>query len=265
MKPAAEIDIQLCAFSRHTQPFHHLFKNGLDTYIIRLQLEGESEALIDSRMEPVLPGDLLLFRPGQVYDLWIANKESKLGPSGDYYVMCTGTWLDEWWNRRERPAKTRIADVVPLIAVWEPLIVEKRRLDGGSPEILASLLKALCNLIDRAIEEAPAVSSASALNALKMKGYIEAHANEPLKLEEIAAQAGISVTRAVHLFKSRFGMSIMKYVQQVRLAIALRLMDNSQFTLERIAEDAGFGSYTYFHRVFRERYGVSPGQYRKRK
>ncbi|CAM4021766.1 AraC family transcriptional regulator [Cohnella lubricantis] len=265
MEQTAEIDIQLCAFSRHAQPFHHVFRSGLDTYILRLQMEGESEALIDGRMEQVLPGDLMLFSPGQAYDLWIGNKESKLGPSGDYYVMCTGSWLDDWWSRRERPAKTRIADVVPLVAVWEPLIVEKRRLDGGSQEILASLLKALCNLIDRAIEEAPIVSTASVLSALKMKGYIEAHANEPLKLEDIARQAGISVTRAVHLFKARFGVSIMKYVQQVRLAIALRLMENSQFTLERIAEEAGFGSYTYLHRVFRERYGVSPGEYRKRK
>jgi AraC family transcriptional regulator of arabinose operon len=32
--------------------------------------------------------------------------------------------------------------------------------------------------------------------------------------------------------------------------------------LERIAESAGFGSYTYFHRVFRSKYGISPKQYR---
>lgn len=265
MDAVQDIDIQLCGFSRHTQPFRQPFRNGLDTYILRLQVEGRSETLIDGRMETVLPGDLLLFPPGEVYDLWIANDESRPGPSGDYYVMCTGAWLDGWWSRRPRPSKTRIADIGPLLGVWEPLSLESRRLDGGSPEILASLLKALCNLIDRALEEAPAVSSASALHALKMKGYIEARATSPLKLEEIAAQAGISVTRAVHLFKARFGMSIMKYVQQVRLANALRLLDNSQFTLERIAEESGFGSYTYFHRVFRERFGVSPGQYRKRK
>jgi AraC family transcriptional regulator of arabinose operon len=259
-----EVDIQLCGFSRHQTPFRHLFRHGLETYIIRLQLEGECEALIDGRLEAVVPGDLLLFRPGEIYDLRIGGAESRLGPSGDYYVMCTGHWVDGWWDRRERPHKTRIADNGQILSVWEQLILEKRRLDGGSTEIAEALFKALCNLIDRAIEESPRSSSASDLHALKMKSYIEAHATSPLRLEDVAAQAGISVTRAVHLFKSRFGLSIMKYAQQVRLAHAVRLMDNSQFTLERIAEDAGFGSYTYFHRVFRERYGISPGEYRRR-
>ncbi|MNI95930.1 Bacterial regulatory helix-turn-helix protein, AraC family [compost metagenome] len=30
-------------------------------------------------------------------------------------------------------------------------------------------------------------------------------------------------------------------------------------TLEQVAEAAGFGGYAYFHRVFRARYGISPG------
>lgn len=259
-----EIDIQLTSFSRHVQPFLQPFREGLDTYILRLQMEGECEALIEGRMTVIMPGDLLLFPPGEVYELRVGEKESPLGFSADYYVMCTGTWLDQWWSERERPRKTRIAEDGRLLSVWQQLILEKRRLDGGSPEIVAALLKALCLLLDRAIAEAPATSSASLLLALKMKNYVEEHAASQVRLEEVARHAGISVTRAVHLFKEQFGYSILQYVGQLRLAMALRMMDNSNYTLERIAEETGFGSYTYFHRVFRERYGVSPGVYRRR-
>ncbi|ULO05602.1 AraC family transcriptional regulator [Paenibacillus sp. 19GGS1-52] len=257
------VHIHLSAFSRHIQPFRQPFRNGLDTYIIRLQAEGESEALIEDRMVTILPGDLLLFRPGEIYDLRIGEKESPLGFSADYYVMCTGDWVDHWWNERERPKKVRIADDGKLQSIWQQLILEKRRLDGGSTDILELLFKALCLLLDRAIEEAPATSSTSLLLALKMKSYIEEHAIAIIRLEEVAKHTGISVTRAVHLFKAQFGYSIMQYAGQIRLAMALRLMDNSNYTLERIAEETGFGSYTYFHRVFRERYGMAPGIYRK--
>ncbi|OKP66999.1 hypothetical protein A3844_05700 [Paenibacillus helianthi] len=258
------VHIHLSSFSRHIQPFWQPFREGLDTYIIRLQAEGESEALIDGEMVTVLPGDLLLFRPGEVYDLRIGEKESPLGFSADYYVMCTGEWVDHWWNKQERAKKTRIAEDGKLQSVWKQLILEKRRLDGGSPEILEALFQALCLLLDRAIAEAPVGPSASLLLGLKMKNYIEEHATSLIRLEDVARHAGVSVTRAVHLFKAKFGYSIMQYTGQIRLAMALQLMDNSNYTLERIAEETGFGSYTYFHRVFRERYGVAPGVYRKR-
>ncbi|MDH6370180.1 hypothetical protein CA600_10635 [Paenibacillus sp. VTT E-133280] len=258
------VQISLCGFIRHTQPFRQLYRSGLDTYIIRLQAEGECEVLIDGDMVTVVPGDLLLFKPQDIYDLRIGEKKSKLGHSVDYFVMCTGEWVDQWWNLRERPKKVRIADDGKLQSIWQQLDLENRRLDGGSPEILEALFKALCLLLDRAMEEAPASSSASLLHGLKMKSYVEEHATSEIRLKDVAAHAGISVTRAVHVFKIQFGYSIMQYAGQIRLAMALRLMDNTNYTLERIAEETGFGSYTYFHRVFRERYGVSPGNYRKR-
>jgi AraC family transcriptional regulator of arabinose operon len=256
------VRIQLCSYARHSQPYHQRFAEGLETYIVRLQVEGESEAFIEGQFVPVLPGDLMLFRPGDYYELRIGHKTNRLKPSGDYYIFCTGTFVEEWWNKRYRPKKVRIADDPKIHGVWEQLILEKMRLDDGKPEVLEGLLRALFGLLDRAIDEAPASASASASHAYKIKGYIEAHATTPLKLQEIADQTGISVTRAVHVFKSHFGISIMQYVRQLRLAHASRLMSNSQYTLERIAEEAGFGSYTYFHRVFRARYGMAPGLYR---
>jgi len=260
------LTLTLCDFSRHLQPFRQSFRT-LDTYLLRLQTEGEARALIGGSMTAVLPGDLLMYRPGDAYDLQIEapGPDSRYGPSADYYFMATGPWLDEWWRMRERPPRIRIADDGKIDSVWQQLMLERRRLDGGSPAILAALLQALCLLLDRAIAEAPAAKSgATALQALKIKHFVEANATGSFTLDEAAAHAGISKTRAVHLFKQQIGCSIMQYAQQVRLAMALRLMDNSQLTLEQIADESGFGTYTYFHRVFRDRYGLSPGTYRKR-
>lgn len=50
------VQISLCGFIRHTQPFRQLYRSGLDTYIIRLQAEGECEVLIDGEMTAVVPG-----------------------------------------------------------------------------------------------------------------------------------------------------------------------------------------------------------------
>ncbi|RJX37157.1 helix-turn-helix domain-containing protein [Paenibacillus pinisoli] len=259
------INVQLSEFSRHEEPFHQVYGSGLDTYIIRLQVEGICQALVHGEMREIRPGDLLLFQPGDIYDLRIGYLEGAPQPSGDYYVMSNGPGMREWWDQKKRPTLTKIAEDNRLKTVWYQIILEKRRLDGGNPNIASSLVWSLLMLIDRAIEESPEGQSPLAFHALRMRQYIEEHAAEPLTLDQVAQHTGLSVSRAVHLFKAQFGVSIIGYAQQLRLSHAIKLLDHSPMSLEQIAAETGLGSYAYFHRLFRERYGISPGAYRKKR
>jgi len=245
----------------HTTPFRHTYKFGLENYIFRLQTEGLCQALIAGETEIIEPGDLLLFGPGDIYDL----KIGELGPSGDYYVICSGEWLDEWWKLQRRAHKTKIGENSRIATIWQQLILEKRRFDGGNLALIDTLMKSLCYLLDRAIVDATSYTSGPKLLSYKIKHYIEEHASTLFTLDDVAKHAGLSVSRSVQLFKTEFGMSIMQYAQKVRLAMALELMGKSPLTLERIAEETGFGSYTYFHRVFQRYYGIAPGAYRKQR
>ncbi|XID90670.1 helix-turn-helix domain-containing protein [Paenibacillaceae bacterium WGS1546] len=258
------IHVQLCGYSRHREPFRHEYRNGLETYIIRLQIEGACRALVDGEMTDLMPGDLLLFKPGDVYELVIDKPGKGMKPSGDYFILCTGAGMDAWWAEKERPARKKIAEDERIKGTWNQLLLEKRRLDGGHPELVSLIVRTLLLLLDRALEEAPSAQSAAAFHALKMRKYIEENATKPLRLEEIAGQAGLSVSRAVHLFKAQFGISAMQYAQRLRLSHAADLLEHSLQSLEQIAYETGLGSYTYFHRVFRAAYGMSPGVYRKR-
>ena len=51
---------------------------------------------------------------------------------------------------------------------------------------------------------------------------------------------------------------------EVRLNFAIEQMKYTGSTLEEIAENSGFGTYSYFHRVFRRLKGMSPGKFRQR-
>ncbi len=261
---SSEVEIQLCAYAYHTRPFRHTFKNGLETYIIRLQREGVCKALIDGKMQPVFPGHLLMFRPKDPYDLSIGEDEETPCPCADYYVMCTGHWVDEWWKRAERKQLTKIANDSKILDLWDQLIQENRRLNRTDQELLTTILRMLLLMIDRAIEESPAFPTATSAIARKVKTYIEENAHSEIKLATVASYVGLSISRVVHIFKTYFGISIIQYTTRVRLNLALELMENSLMTLEQIAEKSGFGSYTYFHKIFKERFGVSPGAYRKR-
>lgn len=252
-------------FSRHLRPFSISQRQGITHYLLRLQTEGMSQALVQGQMCPISPGDLLLYRPGDSYELRIDDRDNGKINSADYYIFCKGTWMDAWWERKTVPDKVNVPLDEAVLTVWRQIIAEKRKLHSESPDIADYLLRVLCLSLDRLVREGGAVrSDTKAYSAYRIRAYVESHAAEPLTLEQVAGHVGLSVSRAVHLFKETFGRSIMDYAIDVRLAIACERILFSQVSLEQAAEQSGFHSYSYFHRAFRARFGISPKEYRNR-
>jgi AraC family transcriptional regulator, arabinose operon regulatory protein len=258
--------ILYCGYSFHKQPFRtSTGSQGLSHYLFRLQTEGLSQALVNGKLTKLVPGHLLVYKPGDPYELRIEPHWNELGQStissGDYYILCRGDWIDSWYSQAAKPQLNRINLDDKLISLWRHLILESRRLEDKDEELTCYLLRSLCLTIDRTIRETSTPQGRS-FTALRMKNFIAEHAATPFKIEDVAKYAGISVSRAVHLFKECYGTTMIRYAQEVRMAAALERIQYSTMTLEQIAESSGFASYTYFHRVFREKYKMSPSEYR---
>ncbi|WP_106768127.1 AraC family transcriptional regulator [Paenibacillus faecalis] len=252
-------------FSFHRKPFEMTKSNGFDTYLMRLQTDGRCRARVDSKLSLIEPGDLLIFSPGQPYELKIddeVNPQGKLTiESGDYHIFFKGSWIDSWWNSQKRPTRIRIPLEDRYLGLFRQLVLEQRRLSNQFPEISDYTMRILCLEVDRLLSEQPSTTPKLYL-AHRMKHYIEENASSIFKLEDVAAHVDISVSRAVHLFKEAFGITIMQYTLEVRLDMARERIIFSPMSLEAVAETSGFKNYTYFHRVFRSRFGVSPKQFR---
>jgi len=266
MKPP-DCEVLASGYSYHTKPFYVASRKGLRNYLIRFQIEGCCRMLVDNKMTLIVPGDLLLFKPGDLYELRIEEEVQPNGEtaisSGDYYFFCRGSWIDQWWNKSPKPQKLKIPLNEDFLNVCRHTTLEQRRRKEPFKEITEYYMRILCLMIDRYLsEQRTDGGKGKSFLAYRMKHYIEENALTPLRLEQIASHAGLSVSRAVHLFKSIFGMSMMKYAQQVRLSIARERILFSKMSLEQIAETSGFNSYTFFYRAFREHYGMSPRQYR---
>lgn len=87
---------------------------------------------------------------------------------------------------------------------------------------------------------------------------------EKLKLDEIAAGTGLSVSHFSRLFQSQTGHSPIDYFIQLKIQRACRLLDNSGQSIAEVAREMGFEDQFYFSRVFRKVMGMSPAEYRKR-
>ena len=93
--------------------------------------------------------------------------------------------------------------------------------------------------------------------------WIEQQLDEPLTLDRIAAQAGLSPHHFSRLFTARMGRSVMAHVRGRRLVRgARRLCDEPDLKLVELAFDCGFDSQEAFTRAFKRVFGVSPGRFR---
>ncbi len=105
----------------------------------------------------------------------------------------------------------------------------------------------------------------SASAAISLASIISVRYLEPLTLPEIAAAANLHVNYAATLFKKTFGMTMLEYLTQHRLAHAQRLLVTTETDILSIAFESGFQSASAFYAAFGRGTGQTPLAYRRSK
>ena len=93
--------------------------------------------------------------------------------------------------------------------------------------------------------------------------YIDVHYSE-MSEEACAHDLNVSAAYLSRVFKKGMKTSFSSYVNAVKLKAAEKLLISSDASMTEIAERVGFSTVAYFIACFRERYRITPNQYRKR-
>ena len=93
--------------------------------------------------------------------------------------------------------------------------------------------------------------------------YVRSRYHEALTLEDIAANAAISVSYLKILFHRHLAVSPIQYVQQLRMRNAEMFLKTPYLRIEEICRRCGYDDPAYFSRLFRKKYGISPMEYRR--
>jgi LacI family transcriptional regulator len=101
--------------------------------------------------------------------------------------------------------------------------------------------------------------------AARAATFIRAHAHEGIDVSDVLAVVPSSRRSLETRFRAALGRSLHEEIVRSKLARAKRLLGETDYTLDRVAEDSGFGALGRFHSAFKEAEGMSPGEWRKRK
>lgn len=97
----------------------------------------------------------------------------------------------------------------------------------------------------------------------QIQSYIAEHYAEKLTLTGIAGQFYISPYYLSRLFKKTVNLSLIEYINGVRIKAAQSLIEKTNDSIATVAEKAGFMTSAHFRRVFKDATGLSPQQYRQ--
>ena len=96
-----------------------------------------------------------------------------------------------------------------------------------------------------------------------IKKFIDENYYMHIEISRLAQMSGYSYDRFRHLFKEKYKLSVSKYILNVRLENAKRILTDSNVSVSEIAGRCGFASDSQFIGMFKEAFGLTPLKYRK--
>lgn len=99
--------------------------------------------------------------------------------------------------------------------------------------------------------------------ALQMRDYMHEHYATNMKLDELARLINRTPEQSIRLFKREFGITPMRYLQEIRLNFAKQFLLCTDYKLRAIAEKVGFEREYHFGAWFKKCTGVAPGRFRE--
>ena len=235
---------------------------------LNLLLRGRGEYVVNDRKYVLRPGTIawlfeghshLLLNQTDDYEMWVVVFRPRL-----VRRVCTAPAARIL--RRANPAGNfcKVIPVAPFQRL-DRLCRDIVAAESDLPRMNAGLGFLLLEAWDTYLRSNTAVEGTTLHPAVERAAQLlkdEREEQDGWDFSRLARTAGLSASRLGRLFKEQTGVTIVDYRNQLRVQRFIDLYGAGQrITMLRAALEAGFGSYTQFHRVFAKTTGAPPRTY----
>lgn len=265
-------DIYPCTIPKDFHQVALHWQSGMELVFIK-----KGKGVVQVGLEPVTAcaGDIFVFAPGMLHGLGQIPGESMeyenilfdvelLGGSSD---LCYRRYLLPLQSGR-LPLPTRLTPGHPCYASALGCLrqledVNRDRALGYEMQV-KGLLLCLLSLLVSQNDALPTSENADTQRLKTVLQYVTAHFMENLPVAEAAAVCQCSPSHFMRWFKKMTGQSFTEYLNDYRLNAAAEALRSTDDTVLAVAERTGFRNLSYFNRIFKARFGMTPREYRRK-
>lgn len=258
----------------------HLTRS-FDVYDVILVKNGTMYMMEDSEEYAVGSGQILVLEPGRTHRGFAACKEE----TEVYWVhfshqsaLRTIQAEDIPWSAvlpKGRDSDERPTDQTMYLPKYgdipfnlaQPLLDRMVRMhlefSVGQSLQLQVLFCELLELLQAEVKARP--ESRPVALARETVSYLQRSWMEPFHSRDMEEALHFQFDHITRCLKKYTGMTPLQYVQHLRITKAMTLLEQTTLSVQEVAERVGIPSASFFGRLFRDRIGLSPGQYRVRR
>lgn len=257
-------------------PLWHFHSEFQISYIIK----GKGTRFIGDHVQPFEEGDLTLTGPNLPH-LWRSDeayfkKESKLLTRGlviyfDHELLSKSLLEKEEFYSVNKLVKNSMrgmefyGDTREKIVGLLPKIADEKGF--GRIIKLLEIINLLANSKDHKLLSSPGylnVFKGNDVQKMRMVyDYVMTNFKTRLSLEEIAAMLNMTTTSFCRYFKPRANKTFSRFVNEIRIGHAKKLLLEDNFNISQISYECGFPTISNFNRQFKSITNMSPHKYRK--
>lgn len=249
----------------NNHPLHYEFKSDqkrtLDEYQIIYITEGAGcfESQSKSKIE-IQAGHVILLFPGE----WHSYSPSKHSGWTEHWIGFNGDLASKLMENFFSPDSPVLemgysAELLHLIhQVYQASESSKSTNKSMMPGYTLAILSYLSNYTQKTDKQGKLEESLE-----KARRHIVNHFDQEINLEELANNLGISYSSFRVHFKEKTGFSPRQYQISIRINVAKELLSQTTIKINDLAMELGFQSSYYFSRIFSQKTGISPLQFRK--
>lgn len=219
----------------------------------------------------VQKGDIILIKEGVKHQTYVRDKSyfnrfliklkpDTLGQLNDKELDLFSNFKQDYYH-----LQPEINDRMMVENILVRMEIESKKNDFGREFYLKLLISELLILINRYLKSKnkPDSNTQYHLKIMEIMKFIEDNFSQHFSLDQLAEKFSYSSSYLSTLFKEKTGYTVTEYINSVRIKEAQNLLLKSQDNISQVAEMVGYNNLVHFGRNFKERTGLSPGDYRK--
>lgn len=244
--------------------------------------EGRGRIIIEGRIYEARPGMLFIFQPFQLHRIIMNNNQAGGSYLRTYFAFEPGVYEEQlkplgplyaffrylWKGELPVQAVDGLTESDPIVRLFEYLHIQLGKADESSrlAETAVFLISLLHQLRFRAPFPGKLPEGGRHERELhhveNIMQWVDEHYRAAFQLEELAGALHLSPSYVSRMFRSCTGTSITEYMTAVRIHKASNLLRASEYSVERVGEEVGYGNTSYFCQLFKRHTGYSPYQFR---
>lgn len=248
----------------HPSGYYFTWERGriLQEYQINYITKGSGVFETGTDQFKVVPGSILILQPG----VWHRYKPDPTIGWDEHYIGFNGDFCSNFFQEVFFPASKPVIYIgfqESMLKSFFEIIQNVKEEKTGHQQVSAAITILMLSKILSVVRNQEFAGKTIERTIQKACLYFRENLDRNVNIEELADELNVGYSYFRQMFRRYTGISPTQYHLSLRIQRAKDLLTSTDQSFKEIAIDLGFESYFYFSRIFKDKTGKSPKEFKR--